>query len=337
MKNIRSLIISEIKKHPQDLVTFISKQAKVSRTAVFKHVKKLIEEKIIENISEKKTRAEYRLVNNIKNNKFKFIITKTLTEDTVWIEKIKPVLQDLPQNMYQICQYAFTEMFNNAIDHSEGKRITVLVEFGEELKITISDDGIGIFKKIKKAFNLIDSQESILHLSKGKLTTDSTRHSGEGIFFTSRVTDSFSVISDKLEFTRFADEDWLLKENNEVATGTLVSFSLKYKSKNSLLEIFQKYAPTIESGFSKTKVIVELSKLSDELYMSRSQAKRVLFNLEKFKHITLDFNNVETVGQGFVDEIFRVFANANPNIHIEAMNMNKNVDFMVNRSLNTLS
>lgn len=67
--------------------------------------------------------------------------------------------------------------------------------------------------------------------------------------------------------------------------------------------------------------------------MSRSQAKRVILGLEKFQQITLDFSGVRFVGQGFVDEVFRVFKRAHPNSTINYINANSDVTFMIQRGL----
>ena len=67
------------------------------------------------------------------------------------------------------------------------------------------------------------------------------------------------------------------------------------------------------------------------IYVSRSQARRVLTNLDKFKSIVLDFDQVPTIGQAFADEIFRVFATKHQEIQITPINMNEAVDFMVRR------
>lgn len=66
---------------------------------------------------------------------------------------------------------------------------------------------------------------------------------------------------------------------------------------------------------------------------ARSEARRILLGLEKFHVVTLDFDRVETVGQGFADEIFRVFTNSFPETKIVPVNMNKEVEFMVNRAI----
>ena len=63
--------------------------------------------------------------------------------------------------------------------------------------------------------------------------------------------------------------------------------------------------------------------------ISRSEAKRIVTGLTKFEHVTLDFSGVDVVGQGFCDEVFRVFARAQPEITLEPIGMNAAVGFMV--------
>lgn len=41
---------------------------------------------------------------------------------------------------------------------------------------------------------------------------------------------------------------------------------------------------------------------------SRSQAKRLLARVDKFKKVIFDFDDVEPIGQAFADEVFCVFA-----------------------------
>jgi len=50
----------------------------------------------------------------------------------------------------------------------------------------------------------------------------------------------------------------------------------------------------------------------------------------------LDFRDLSTVGQGFVDEVFRVFQSKYPKIKITYTNANDDVRFMIERSLPAL-
>src|SRR5690606_6165855 len=83
-------------------------------------------------------------------------------------------------------------------------------------------------------------------------------------------------------------------------------------------------------AFAKTRTTITLAATGTTL-LSRSEAKRITAGLDQFQHVTLDFHGVDIVGQGFADEIFRVFRNAHPNVELEPVRMNGAVAFMVGR------
>jgi hypothetical protein len=100
--------------------------------------------------------------------------------------------------------------------------------------------------------------------------------------------------------------------------------------------VFRRYTNlTDESdyGFDKTEIRVKLF-TTGGIHISRSQARRVLVGLEKFKIILFDYENVPLVGQAFADEIYRVFQELHPNIRLENENMSEGVRFMVERAKN---
>jgi len=97
--------------------------------------------------------------------------------------------------------------------------------------------------------------------------------------------------------------------------------------------VFDQFSTEIPGDFDKTIIPVNLANSSD--LVSRSQARRVLSGLELFKDVTLDFNNVEYIGQAFADEIFRVFPKMYPKTGIKAINTNNDTQNMINRAINT--
>ena len=126
------------------------------------------------------------------------VVEKTLPfsanqdEERVWRSIIAPVISDLPQNILRICDYGFTEMYNNAIEHSDGTIAHIFIRrSARSITLGVKDDGIGIFEKVRSRFNLEDARQAILELLKGKVTTDPSRHSGQGFFFSARVFDRF--------------------------------------------------------------------------------------------------------------------------------------------------
>jgi len=46
-----------------------------------------------------------------------------------------------------------------------------------------------------------------------------------------------------------------------------------------------------------------------------------LSRLEQFREVTLDFAGVKTLGQGFADEVFRVFPAAHPDVILKRLNV----------------
>jgi len=53
-----------------------------------------------------------------------------------------------------------------------------------------------------------------------------------------------------------------------------------------------------------------------------------VLNLDKFAEIDLDMRGVRRLGQGFADEVFRVFAAKHPAIRVRVLNANPNVTAM---------
>lgn len=67
--------------------------------------------------------------------------------------------------------------------------------------------------------------------------------------------------------------------------------------------------------------------------VSRSQAKRIVRDLEESREVVLDFKGVDLVGQGFADEVFRVWAREHPETNLVPIEMNGPVEFMVERAI----
>jgi len=330
-KAIQQFLLAKIPSHPHDITAFASEKFTVSRMTIHRHLDTLLKRKQIFKTGTTKNTAYFS--SDAKNKKLILNTTQKLDDDVIW-KQIENDFKGLKTNIYDICDYVFTEILNNAIDHAQAKQITAETHWEKNIIIfKINDDGIGIFQKIKKALNLADEQESILQLTKGKLTTDPQNHTGEGIFFSSRAVDNFQIASNGISYNRNnIQNDWYVELLDKTIKGTRVTMSMSRDAERELKSIFDEYTDLESFEFSKTDVLVHLSQLHEENFISRSQAKRVLFELEKFKHIMLDFKGVRVIGQGFADEVFRVFQNKYPNIQISYRNANNNVEFMIKRS-----
>lgn len=256
-------------------------------------------------------------------------ISQNLDEDLVWTQHVAPILVGLPDNVLRICHYGFTEMFNNVIDHSEAEsaRVSVALE-RDTVRITVEDNGIGVFERMKRVLMLASYREALFELHKGKVTTDPARHSGQGIFFTSKVFDTFTLSANGLIFGHLPKADNVLMEDEYENLGTCIGMEIHMNSNRSLKSVFDEYS-SVDEGFFKTRIVVALAKLGDDDLISRSQAKRVLANCEKFKQIVIDFQGVDFIGQAFADEIFRVFALHNPDVELIPIHENDQIRSMI--------
>lgn len=242
-------------------------------------------------------------------------------------------ISSLGENVQSIFDYAFSEMMNNAIEHSKSDFIEVEVsKKGHDLCFVINDFGIGVFRNVMKEHHLKSELEAIEELLKGKTTTQPQAHSGEGIFFTSKVADVFILESFgyRLRIDNLI-KDVFVEELKPSKRGTKVTFSLRCDSEKHLSDVFKRFQTgNAAQGFDKTEIQVKLYTMGT-IHISRSQARRIMHGLERFKSIILDFDKVPTVGQAFADEIFRVFQQRYPTLRIKAVNMNEAVKFMVDR------
>ena len=249
-----------------------------------------------------------------------------------------PFLRTLPDNVDQIFAYAFQEMLNNAIEHSASPTIDVEVrKDGERLQFIVNDVGIGAFSNIMQKRSLPSEYDAIEELLKGKITTQPAQHSGEGIFFTSRVGDVFELDSHahRLRFDNRLD-DVFLEPLKPSKRGTKVTFSISAASRRRIEDVFHKFQVAAEEpAFDRSEIKVKLYS-AGATYLSRSQARRILAGLEKFRSVTLDFAGIAAVGQAFADEIFRVYRAAYPDVAIVPVNMGETVRFMVERATRTV-
>jgi len=329
---IRQFILDNVEHHPKDIANLAARTFGISRQAINKHVQRLVEQKAL--LVRGTTRSRHYILHSLDQWEHIYPLDNSLEEHIVWRNDILPRFGQLPGNVIDIWQYGFTEMLNNAIDHSSGKNISIqLKKTAAAIEIILYDDGEGIFQKIQREMELTDERHAVLELSKGKLTTDPDNHTGEGIFFTSRVFDNFTIVSGNVYFshTHGEVEDWIL-ENQKSQSGTGVFMKLNNNTDRTTKQVFDSFTSDEEYGFTKTVVPVRLAQYGDEKLISRSQAKRLLARVDRFKIVIFDFDGIETIGQAFADEVFRVFRKQHPEVECHHIKTNKEVAQMISRA-----
>ena len=335
LQSIRKFVIENLTHHPSDIGAKLATEFTMSRQAANKHLRQLTDDGLIS--TRGNTRAkEYRLA-TLASHHVDLEVTPELAEHEVWMDHISPSLGEVARNVEDICQFGFTEMVNNVVEHSDSPSILIgITRTAADILMAVEDTGIGIFRKVQEEFGYHDPRDALLQLSKGKLTTAKEAHSGEGFFFTSRMFDSFHVNSGALQFSRMNSlpGDWLIEvDDQEPIQGTSILMRIDLDSDRTTKGIFDAVATEIDDfAFTRTHVPIKLAMYGNEQLVSRSQAKRVLARFDAFKEVMLDFEGVGTIGPAFADEIFRVFANQFPTINLVWMRTTPAIDQMIRRT-----
>lgn len=330
-EGIKAFLIAAVALKRRDPVAEACRRFAVTRQAVNRHLRLLVASGAFRATGATRGR-KYDLV--VEKHSREYALGPDLKEDRAWREFVRPLLGSLCKNVLGICQYGLTEMLNNAIEHSEGTKVVVSVKRSvADLEIEVVDDGIGIFRKIRDSFGLEDQPHAVLELSKGRLTTDPEHHTGEGIYFTSRVFDRFGILAGTLNLATSSDQGWLLETGDSVK-GTKVGMRISPSSRMTLKEVFDRHASSDHHyRFSVTHVPVSLASIGDENLVSRSQARRLVTRLDLFDEVVLDFRGVKSIGQAFADEVFRVFARDHPRMELQWLDANEEVEQMISRAL----
>ena len=320
---IITYILEKIELGEEGVSSAVINNFRINEATFYKYLNELQKEKIIR----KTARGRYQLVTKT----YRYHLTRKsgdLDHDTIAYEKcLHKHVQDFSTNVEHIWTYVFSEMTNNVMDHSNAENMEVIIDQNLlTTRVWLIDDGIGIFKKIKEFFQLDSIDDAVDELFKGKITTDVKNHSGEGIFFSSRMLDEFCIISDGRLFSHNKyNQDNLQSQKMPFKTGTAVMMKLGNYSRRTPKEVFAQYEN--ENGeFAKTEI--KLKNIFNSAPISRSQAKRLCNGLDRFKTVILDFDGIEWMGQGFADQIFRVFAAEHPNMEISPVHMSEDIKQM---------
>jgi anti-sigma regulatory factor (Ser/Thr protein kinase)/biotin operon repressor len=325
-----SLITSYLKLNPGTNPTAsLSEKLKLSRQAVLARINRLLDSGILRAEGKGKGRI-YFVSGSLPIEPLLQLPVQELAkvgEDEIFKRYISDKIASLaPANkgLYSRQQYAITEILNNVIDHSQASQFTVRAypsQNGESVILEVEDNGRGIFDSIKSYFHLHDYWEAVGELAKGKRTTDPTRHAGEGLFFSARMADFFEIEANSLSYQYSSEQDDWSFGASPRQSGSFVRLTMKLSNQKVPQDIFEKYTNDYSFDQKSPRLTNPYTiNLPPGHLPSRSEAKKILAGAEAFTSIVMDFKGVESIGQGFADEIFRVFKAAHPDIEIEVKN-----------------
>ncbi|MEN9796451.1 MAG: hypothetical protein RL653_147 [Pseudomonadota bacterium] len=302
----------------------LAARAGVARQTAFSFLQLQVKEGALGRLGAGRSARYVRQVRAPEVERFRFPLEGP-GEDAAWAEvrAASKLLRRVGADAGPTWDYAFTEMVNNARDHSRGTFVEVALTAGtDRLVMTVEDDGRGALPNIQEGFHLRDAREAAELLVKGKAR--------QGIFFTSRAMDRFVLESDALALE--VDTllgDWTLRSVPPLR-GTRVRMELAWDSPRQLKSVFDAHSDE-HLAFVRTSVHVRLFETAST-FISRSEAKRLCAGLERFSEAVLDFKGVTAVGQGFCDEVFRVWARAHPGTKLIHVNAVADVEWFIRKA-----
>lgn len=255
MNPLKQKILDIIRTEKEIQAKRLEGRLNVSRQYIHRFLKELREEGKIALLG-KANQAVYVLADKDvllaarrKIKKFHFFLhNEGLSEDVVLdsIKRDSGIFIDLSENVLRIISYAFTEILDNAIEHSQSKEIEVfIIRDRVHVRFEINDFGVGIFHHIMAKQGLRSELEAIQDLLKGKQTTDPEHHTGEGIFFTSKIADAFTIKSStkELTFNNLVDDVFVRDIKNR--KGTRVIFIVALDSQRNIEDVFGEYTTSL--------------------------------------------------------------------------------------------
>ena len=306
--------------HPHDLSQQVATRLGLGLPAARALVRKLVQLQWLQRVGAV-NRPEYR------PGAFRQVVRRYtlagLQEDAPWAHDFAPCF-DLRDNVAQLAQLAFTELLNNAIEHSGGTRVTVSMrQTPTQLQLLVSDDGRGIFDAIGATYQITDPTQAMLELAKGKLTTRPDGHTGRGLFFTSRMADIIDLHANNQAFQQrdWQREQWQ-RSRPACRQGSAVYVAICLDTERTVDEVLRRYSLDGQGyDFDRTVVPLRLMSGSQLALASRAQARRVAARLQRFRRVELDFEGLAEVGHGFADELLRVFHHQHPEVELVPVNM----------------
>lgn len=322
-------ITAAAREHPETLPAVLMARLGVSRATARKTLDRLVEAQWL--VAEAGRGRARRHRPGLLRQVVQRYPLQGLDEHLPWVRDFRPHF-DLAPHVARLAEHAFTELLNNAIDHSGGSMVTVSMrQTASHLQLLVSDNGRGLFDKAREAFDLVDPALVALELSKGKLTSDPARHAGRGLFFTAQAADVFDLQANDSAYQRRAwDGVHRMRPRDAARAGTSVFIGLALDTTRTLDAVLQQHSHDGRGvGFERTRVPLQLLAPAGTSLASRAQAKRAVQRLGQFRHAELDFSGIDDIGHAFADELFRVFARECPDVALSPQHMAPRVAAMV--------
>ena len=329
---IKRFIIDNLSEHQKDIVKTSITKFGLSRPAILKHMNDLIKSgKVAVNGNTRdRTYRLLPLVNYIQSFKLKTIDNI----DHLIIDEFLFKLKFCTKNIYEICEFGITTLLNNVIDHSDANmfKIEILV-VGQDIQITIEDDGIGLFENINQKLKLNNYHLAAIELSKGKANNPSDHQLGVDVYLLFHLFNEVSIDADGVRLIRDCFNDEWKFFSSDVTKGTKICIKTNFHYQKTCSDVFK--TALIEPR--QYKIPISLARANKEKFISRRQADNLLYNISDLEKIEFDFKGVSLIGPAFADELIRKVKEKNNNIQIGWINTTDVIDLLMKRAINSFS
>ncbi len=333
-EQIKKFILDNLSIHKKDIVQESINHFGISRQAIHKHMKRLIDDKKVVAYGTTKGRY-YELIPSVNYNK-KIIIDGAFSSENFLKEHISPQIESLPKNIFEIFIFSIGALLNNILYHADATNIYFKLYVNHrEAHFVLSDNGKGIFENIRSGLELSNSSVAALELAKGNVTTDPSRHSGDELNTIIQLFDKVTIDSSGISLKYFnKNQDWLLKHSKQLH-GTRIHLQIDSLSKRTCSDIFDSI---FANKYLRIRIPLNFLELSDnKIVNSRLQAKSALRNIKDYKIVEFDFKKIDLIGPAFADELVRQTKEKNKFADIEWINTNPTVDLLMSRALDRQS
>ncbi len=120
---IRQFILEHVEQHPGDIALLTARTFAISRPAVHRHLRSLLQAHTLRMCGT--TRARRYSLAPLVQWQQTYPLAAIVEENVVWRQDIRPLLGALPANVLLIWHHGFTEMLNNAMEHSSGHEVRI--------------------------------------------------------------------------------------------------------------------------------------------------------------------------------------------------------------------
>ncbi len=301
---LTSWITTAVLNHPDDLVPALMAHAGVRRATALKLLRQLGAAGWL--LRQRRGRS-YRYSPGPMREVVRRYEIAGLDEDSPWRRDFVRAF-NLTEGVLPMVRHAFSELVNNAIDHSGGTEVVVsLRQTATQVQLLVSDNGRGLFDSLATAFGFDDHQHAMLELSKGRLTSDPARHTGRGLFYTLRLADVALLHANASAFQQRQWEGAQWRSGRPMPrVGTSVYLAITLDTPRRLDDVLRS-ASLDANDYALERVTLPLALIADDGgLVSRAAARRVGARLQGLRHVEVDFSGVSALGHSFADELFRV-------------------------------